>query len=98
MSTQKKDSSVKSGDKLEVVWPFHTRGTLRHFGRSKRYEKGHIIEVLEPTGHDPWGYDDPGGRWVVKCPYFSPPQNESIWDHTYGLAMLLHKGWLRKVS
>lgn len=85
---------IRSGTKLRVVKPFYTRGLFKHFALSKFYEVDMVLKVIEPTGKNPWGYEDPSGFWLVDCPYFCPPMDESVWGNETGLAMLLEKGWL----
>lgn len=92
------DISIASGDKYEVVVPFYTRALIKYFRLKESYKPGQILEIVGPTTEDPWNYADAGGQWSVKCPFFSPPQPESVWTHNEGLAMLIAKGWLRKAS
>jgi hypothetical protein len=81
---------LKSGDRLGVVRPFITLSNVM-------YVKGDILELIEPTGLDPWSnggeFDAPHG-WIVKCKAWCPPQSESIW---YGINHCIEVGLLKKV-
>ena len=82
--------NLKSGDRLEVVKPFITLANVV-------YVKGDILELIEPTGLDPWGN---GGAftvpyaWVVKCKAWAPPRSESVW---YGIYQCIEEGLIKKV-
>lgn len=82
--------SLKSGDRLEVVRPFITLANVI-------YGKGDILELIEPTGQDPFGhgnYFNNPHNWVVKCKAFSPPSPCSVWG---GIYQLVELGMIRKV-
>lgn len=50
------------------------------------YERGDTLELIEPTGQDPFGYGRGMPAWVVKCKHFSPPDKRSIWTGIWLMA------------
>lgn len=68
-----------SGKTFEVVTPFYTAA-------GKSYEIGDILELIEPTGQNPYGWTTHLPAWVVKCKYFSPPDQKSIWTSIWFMA------------
>ena len=79
---------LKSGDKLIVVIPFRT------FAK-KDYEDGMILELIEPTGRAPFKAQSRICNWVVKCPFFCPPDDQAVWS---GIWMLVEGGWILKIE
>ncbi len=72
----------KPGSILLVVQPFHTLAGVS-------YEKGDRLELIEPTGQAPFGFESNLGNWIVKCRYFTPPDPHSIWS---GIWLMLEAG------
>jgi len=78
---------LKSGDKLQF--------TLRvKMPSGIVYEEGDIIELIEPTGQAPFGYQSCLCNWIVKCKAFSPPQPQSIWSCIW---LCVDYGYLKKI-
>jgi hypothetical protein len=77
---------LKSGDILVVEHPFHALS-------GKTYERGMELKLIEPTGLAPFGYQSKVCNWIVECPFFSPPANESVWSVIW---YAVEMGWLRK--
>lgn len=75
---------LKSGDILVVKHPILTLA-------DKVYNVGDELQLIEPTGMAPFGFKSNLCNWVVKCPYFSPPDDRSVWG---GIWMLVERGWL----
>jgi hypothetical protein len=78
---------LKSGDKLEVIKPFTTLA-------GKYYTSGMELELLEPTGQNPFSVDTTS-LWLVKCPFFQPPDKQSVWGCIEGAIQI---GLLRRLS
>lgn len=67
----------KSGDVYDVIKRFATKGTNE--SDLSPYEVGDTLELLEPTGQNPFTYNTPKDFWKVKCKHFQPPDNRSVW-------------------
>jgi hypothetical protein len=65
--------TLKSGMKLVVDCEMYTAAGVS-------YTKGDILELIEPTGQNPFNAKmDEDHNWTVKCKHFSPPDNRAIW-------------------
>lgn len=76
------------GSIYEVARPFITRA-------GKSYELGMQLELWEETDQQPFGFESRISTWVVKCPYFSPPDPQAIWSSIW---MLIEQGYLKQVG
>ena len=77
-----------AGSVYEVARSFTTRS-------GKTYEAGMQLELFEETVQAPFGYESRISNWIVKCPFFSPPDPESIWSSIW---MLIEQGYLKHVG
>lgn len=79
--------SLRPGDVYKVVKPFMTKA-------GRLYGVGDTLELIEPTGQKPFGIRALDGiNWVVKCRYFSPPADESVWSC---VQLMINAGMLEK--
>jgi len=46
----------------------------------KEYHPGDEFTLIELTDDNPFGYLSPLGNWRVKCKFFEPPDDRSIWS------------------
>jgi hypothetical protein len=76
------------GSIYEVVEPFTMRS-------GKAYEVGMRLELYEETDQKPFGYESRISNWIVKCPYFSPPDPRSVWSSIW---MLIEQGHIKYVG
>ena len=75
---------LKPGDKLEVLKLFTTPAR-------QIFEKGMILELMEPTNLNPYGYDPTGPHnWIVKHQY-----GKGVWTSIYHCIEI---GFLKKVK
>lgn len=77
----------EAGKVFEVVRPFSTVAGVS-------YQVGDRLELIEPTGQNPFGWETHLPAWVVKCKHFSPPDNRSIWTAIWFMA---ERGDIREV-
>lgn len=73
---------------LEINKKWHDKA------RELSYQEGDILELVEPTGQAPFGYQSHLCNWTVKCKHFSPPQKESVWSAIWSM---VDDGTLRKI-
>jgi hypothetical protein len=76
------------GSVYEVVRPFATQA-------GKSYEVGMQLELFEETDQKPFGHESRISNWIVKCPFFKPPDPEAIWSSIW---MLIEQGYLKHVG
>ena len=78
------------GSVYRVAKPFLSAGTW------KSYDPGMLLELFEETQDPaPLGEKSKICNWIVKCPFFSPPQPESIWATIW---ILVESGYLERVA
>ena len=67
-------------------------------GSGKVYLPGETLTLLEKTGLDPF---EQGAQlktehnWLVKCKYYSPPDQESVWAT---IEHMFERGLIKKVE
>jgi hypothetical protein len=76
------------GSLYEVVRPFTMRS-------GKSYELGMQLELYEETDQKPFGFESRISNWIVKCPFFSPPDPQSIWSSIWAL---IEQGYIKHVG
>lgn len=76
------------GSIYEVARPFEMLS-------GKRYEVGMQLELYEETADAPFGHASRISNWVVKCPYFSPPDPQSVWSSIWAL---IENGYLKHIG
>ena len=76
------------GSVYEVVRPFEMLS-------GKQYEVGMQLELYDETNEKPFGHESRISNWVVKCPYFSPPDPQSVWSSIWAL---IENGYLKHVG
>lgn len=59
------------------------------------YEPGDTLELIEPTGQNPFGFRTHLPVWIVKCKHFSPPDQRSIWTSIWYMA---ERGMIKEKS
>ncbi len=57
----------------------------------KIYEVGMVFELVEETTENPFGFQSKISNWFVKCPYFTPPEPESVWSSIW---IMIERGQL----
>jgi hypothetical protein len=78
------------GSVYQVVKPFLSAGTW------KCYEPGMQLELFEETTEPaPLNEKSKISNWIVKCPFFSPPEPESIWATIW---ILIEDGYLERAD
>jgi hypothetical protein len=81
----------EAGDVLEFILSVRC-------GSGKVYYPGETLTLLEKTGLDPFGQGaslKTEHNWLVKCRYFSPPDQESVWATIY---QMFERGLIQKVE
>lgn len=73
------------GSVYEVVRPFATRA-------GKSYEPGMQLELYEETADKPFGFESRISNWIVRCPFFAPPDPQSIWSSIW---VLIEEGYIK---
>lgn len=78
----------EAGKIFEVVRPFNTIAGVS-------YQAGDTLELIEPTGQNPFGVKTYLPAWVVKCKFYSPPDKRTIWTSIWYMA---ERGDIREIS
>lgn len=76
------------GKIYEVVKPFRTMAGVD-------YKVGDHLELIEPTGRNPFGFQSKLCNWVVKCKHFSPPDDQTVWS---GIYIMIENGTIRALD
>lgn len=61
----------------------------------KTYEIGMRLELYDETNEAPFGHKSRISNWSVRCPYFSPPDPQSVWSSIWAL---IENGYLKHVG
>lgn len=66
----------EAGKVYEVVKPFVTLAGVT-------YKVGDRLELVEPTDRNPFKTKSKLCNWVVKCKYWSPEDDSSVWSNIW---------------
>lgn len=62
---------------------------------SVTYLPGMRLKLVELTEDSPFGFTSRIGNWRVECPFFAPPQPESVWSLIW---YLIESGYIARIE